>query len=86
MASIARQKPLDNPVYLYILKKESEGKPKKVAKIAAMLFDGFQPEIRLMDLPVGPKVGIRHLCVHGLYFYYCMVFSQKSNLSTVSIE
>lgn len=36
MASFARQKPLDNPVYLYILKKESEGKPKKVAKIAGL--------------------------------------------------
>lgn len=33
MASFTRQKPLDNTVYLYINKKEAEGKPKKVAKI-----------------------------------------------------
>ena len=26
----------DNAVYLYMLKKEAEGKPKKVAKIAAL--------------------------------------------------
>lgn len=36
MASFTRQKPLDNTVYLYIKKKEAEGKPKKVAKIAGL--------------------------------------------------
>jgi len=36
MASFTRQKPIENPVYSYILKKESEGKPKKVAKIAGL--------------------------------------------------
>jgi len=34
MASFTRQKPIEDPVYLYTLKKESEGKPEKVAKIA----------------------------------------------------
>lgn len=32
----SHQKPLDDSVYLYILKKELEGKPKKVAKIAGL--------------------------------------------------
>jgi hypothetical protein len=36
MASFTREKPLDNTVYLYIKKKEAEGKPKKVAKIAGL--------------------------------------------------
>lgn len=35
MQVLARIKPADNPVYLFMLKKEQEGKPKKVAKIAA---------------------------------------------------
>lgn len=32
----SHKKPLDDSVYLYILKKEQEGKPKKVAKIAGL--------------------------------------------------
>lgn len=36
MASFTRQKPIDNSVYNYIKKKEAEGKPKKVAKIAGL--------------------------------------------------
>ena len=32
----AHKRPSDDTVYLYILKKESEGKPKKVAKIAGL--------------------------------------------------
>ena len=35
MQVLARIKPTGNPVYLFMLKKEQEGKPKKVAKIAA---------------------------------------------------
>ena len=36
MASFTRQKPLDNDIYIYIKKKESEGKAKKVAKVAGL--------------------------------------------------
>ena len=36
MASFTRQKPTNNSVYDYIKKKEAEGKPKKVAKIAGL--------------------------------------------------
>lgn len=36
MASFTRQKPLNDPIYQYIKKKEAEGKPKKVAKIAGL--------------------------------------------------
>lgn len=37
MQCLKRNKPtVDNAVYLYILKKEAEGKPKKVAKIAGL--------------------------------------------------
>lgn len=36
MASFTRQKPLNDPVYLYIKKKESEGKSKKSSKIAGL--------------------------------------------------
>ncbi len=35
MQTLARVKPMDDPVYLFMQKKELEGKPKKVAKIAA---------------------------------------------------
>ena len=36
MASFTRQKPIENDIYIYIKKKESEGKPKKVAKVAGL--------------------------------------------------
>lgn len=36
MASFTRQKPAENSTYIYIKKKESEGKPKKVAKVAGL--------------------------------------------------
>ena len=36
MASFTRQKDINNPIFLYIKKKESEGKAKKVAKIAGL--------------------------------------------------
>lgn len=36
MQSLKTHKPSDDAVYLYILKKEQEGKPKKVAKIAGL--------------------------------------------------
>lgn len=36
MASFTRQKPTDNEIFIYIKKKESEGKAKKVAKIAGL--------------------------------------------------
>lgn len=36
MASFTRQKPFDNSVYDFIKKKETEGKAKKVAKIAGL--------------------------------------------------
>ncbi len=36
IASFSRQKPIDNAVYDYVIKKENEGKPKKVAKIAGL--------------------------------------------------
>lgn len=36
MSSFTRQKPLTDPVYLYIKKKESEGKSKKSSKIAGL--------------------------------------------------
>lgn len=36
IASFSRQKPIDNSVYEYVKKKENEGKPKKVAKIAGL--------------------------------------------------
>lgn len=36
MASFTRQKPIDNHIYIYIKKKESEGKAKKVAKVAGL--------------------------------------------------
>ncbi|WP_455716914.1 IS110 family RNA-guided transposase [Anaerosporobacter sp.] len=36
MASFTRQKPIDNDIYIYIKKKELEGKPKKVAKVAGL--------------------------------------------------
>ena len=36
MKCIKSAKPKDDPIFLYMLKKEAEGKPKKVAKIAAL--------------------------------------------------
>lgn len=36
MASFTRQKPIDNHIYIYIKKKESEGKAKKVVKVAGL--------------------------------------------------
>ena len=36
MQSLKTHKPSNDAVYLYILKKEQEGKPKKVAKIAGL--------------------------------------------------
>lgn len=36
IASFSRQKPTDNAIYDFVKKKESEGKPKKVAKIAGL--------------------------------------------------
>lgn len=36
MSSFTRQKPIENDIYIYIKKKESEGKPKKVAKVAGL--------------------------------------------------
>lgn len=36
IASFSRQKPTDNVIYDYVKKKENEGKPKKVAKIAGL--------------------------------------------------
>lgn len=36
IASFSRQKPTNNKIYDYVKKKESEGKPKKVAKIAGL--------------------------------------------------
>lgn len=36
MASFTRQKPIDNDIYIFIKKKESEGKAKKVAKVAGL--------------------------------------------------
>lgn len=36
IASFSRQKPVDNAVFDFVKKKESEGKPKKVAKIAGL--------------------------------------------------
>ena len=36
MKCLKSHKPLEDPVYLYMLKKEQEGKPLKVAKIAAL--------------------------------------------------
>lgn len=36
MRCLKSNKPQDDPVYLYIMKKESEGKPKKVANIAGL--------------------------------------------------
>lgn len=36
VSSFKRQKPADNEIYLFMLKKESEGKAKKVAKIAGL--------------------------------------------------
>lgn len=36
MASFTRQKPTDNEIFIYVKKKESEGKAKKVAKIAGL--------------------------------------------------
>lgn len=37
MQSLKIHKPSDDAVYLYILKKEQEVKPKKVAKIAGLI-------------------------------------------------
>lgn len=37
VSSFKRQKPADNEIYLFMLKKESEGKAKKVAKIAGLI-------------------------------------------------
>ena len=42
VSSFKRQKPLDNEIYLFMLKKEAEGKAKKVAKIA-----GFNKFLRI---------------------------------------
>ena len=42
MCSLKTHKPIDDAVYLYIIKKETEGKPKKVAKIA-----GFNKFLRI---------------------------------------
>jgi transposase len=36
MSSFTRQKPIENYIYIYIKKEKSEGKPKKVAKVAGL--------------------------------------------------
>ena len=36
ISSFTRQKPIDNAIFIYIKKKKSEGKPKKVAKVAGL--------------------------------------------------
>ncbi len=36
IASFSRQKPTDNAIYDFVKRKENEGKPKKVAKIAGL--------------------------------------------------
>ena len=51
IASFSRQKPTDHKIYDYVKKKETEGKPKRVAKIAG-LNKFFKFTMQRLEMPI----------------------------------